>query len=120
MLKTKVKTDDVISVKMSTGEEVIAKFISEVDGILTVKDARAIVPQENGVALAPYLMTSSQDELSLYNFVTYQKTDMNVANAYRSQLLQQSGFNVNPSPEDMAKANHQNESIINSPSIKQS
>ena len=52
------KMNDVISIKLSSGEEMIARAEKETKDELTVVKPYILIAAENGMALAPYMCRS--------------------------------------------------------------
>ena len=45
---------DVKLIRMITGEEIIAEVLDWKDGVLTIKNALLVIPQQNQVGFAPW------------------------------------------------------------------
>jgi len=81
LIETPYKTNDTVTIKLSSGEELVARFVSETDTKLTVKKPLAIMATQQGLGLGPYAFTIRQDsDLSLNKnvvvFVTKTETEM--------------------------------------------
>lgn len=85
LIQKPLKQGDVVSLKISSGEEIMARFESEDEqGILVYKPAMLAMTQE-GPALAPYMMTADQTapfrffKSTLVSLIT---TDKEMAKSY--------------------------------------
>jgi hypothetical protein len=59
MLKTKSKfeSNDIFTIKLANGDELVAKLISETEDAYIVTNPAAVVPTQSGVRLVPALFT---------------------------------------------------------------
>jgi hypothetical protein len=83
-----VTEGEVVTLKLSTGEELIAKLIE--DGVLYYKLSKPMVLSmtQKGVGMMPYLFTVNPDkEIKLFktNVVVMEVTDKDFATAYTQQ-----------------------------------
>ncbi len=83
-----VTEGEVVTLKLSTGEELIAKLIE--DGALYYKLSKPMVLSmtQKGVGMMPYLFTvNPEKEIKLFktNVVVMEVTDKDFANAYTQQ-----------------------------------
>jgi hypothetical protein len=65
MLKSTYQTNDVLSVKLTSGEEIIGRYVSNESGELTLRKPVSIVPHGEGMGFAPYMFTTEQEEFAL-------------------------------------------------------
>lgn len=92
MLKKIKTTNDVVTLKISTGEEIIGYFVSETDQQIVIRKPVTLVIQGEGVALAPYIMTSdyltTNEEMPFYknSVVTMVSASKQFADAYTKQF----------------------------------
>lgn len=103
MLQQKYKQNEVITIKLVSGEEVMGYFISMTAEEITLRKPVTPVATESGVGLAPYIMTSDYlqsgnvGELSFnkQTIITHIPTEKQFANAYTKQVsgLDLSGSN---------------------------
>lgn len=66
--KQKYTAGDIISLKISNGDEVVAKFVEENDDGIKVSKPMTVMPTQNGIVLVPSLFTSESDLPLLINF----------------------------------------------------
>lgn len=78
---TVFESGEIITFKLITGEEVIAKFISFDDSVLKVSKPLVIVVMQEGMAFMQYLIGCDTDEMSFYK-----ESLMNVPNHTTSSL----------------------------------
>lgn len=94
------KDGDVVTLKMSSGEEIIGAYIAEDNGTYTIdRPVTLTVSPKGGPALTPYLMTVSPDrtrnlKINKALVVAMATTDTELAGQYNSAL---SGIQVAPS-----------------------
>lgn len=67
MLKSKTifKKNDIITIKMISGEELIGKFIEDNDTHLTVKNPSVLGTDQNGAGIFPWILSASNDTVSI-------------------------------------------------------
>ena len=58
LLSQPVITNDIVTMKLISGEELIAKFISEDATTFTVSKPLVLAQGQNGMILAPFVMTA--------------------------------------------------------------
>ena len=58
MLKQKFTQNDILSMKIQSGEEIICKFISQTDSEYLIERPLALVMMQKGLGFAPWLQTS--------------------------------------------------------------
>jgi hypothetical protein len=56
MLKEPIKKDDVVALKLVSGEEVIAKVVTNDDSILTVNKPLTLIHTPKGIAMSQYIL----------------------------------------------------------------
>ncbi len=87
MLLEKSKYDEghVITLKLSSGEEIIAKFLSEDLTSITVEKALMLAMSQKGLGMAPYVMTVDPDTVLKFNknlIIMTAESDKEIANQY--------------------------------------
>ena len=90
MLKTAHKENDVVSLKLSTGEEIVGYFISS-DGIeVVIRKPLSLIATQEGAGFAPFMITSdtmaSTVSFSKSNIVTMMATASHFADPYTKQM----------------------------------
>ena len=83
--KPKFEAGDVISLKLTTGEEVIGKFVSEDISELVLSKPVMLAMGQKGPAMAPIMMTVDPDKDYAINknvIVLKELTDKNIADQY--------------------------------------
>jgi len=60
--KSKYDEGDVVSLKLSSGEEILGKFVSEELSCITIDKALMIAMTAKGPAMAPFMMTIDPDK----------------------------------------------------------
>lgn len=60
MLSNSISVNDIITIKLISGEEIIAKYIEQDVSTLTVSKPLLLAQQGNGMILAPYILTAEK------------------------------------------------------------
>lgn len=82
------KDGDVVSVKLSSGEEMIATLVQETATEVVVSRPRMLAAGEKGMILAPYMFTVNPDAkyaLRLSSVICVCKTEETTARSYSTQ-----------------------------------
>jgi hypothetical protein len=85
LIETPYKEGDTVSMKLSSGEEVIARLEKETDTTITIYKPLMVVGSPQGLALAPFMFTTSQDakfKISMTNVLCIVKTEDDMAKQY--------------------------------------
>lgn len=85
LIEAAPKTNDVISIKLSSGEELIARFESETETALKVTKPMSLVMSQQGLGMSNFMFTVAQDtkiEINKANVLTVAKTSKEVASDY--------------------------------------
>ena len=61
LIETPYKIGDVVSLKLSSGEEIVARLDSETPKEYTLKKPMVLIMQNEGLGLAPYMYSVSPD-----------------------------------------------------------
>lgn len=75
-----------ISIKLASGEEIIARYKEETSAALVITQPCAFIPTQDGkMSLAPWMITRAPDEkynLNWPNIVTFGPTEKGIADVY--------------------------------------
>ena len=88
LIQTPAKPQDIITIKLTSGEELIAKFEEEDDGSLTVGKPFALVPNQQGLGMVPWIMSTNPDtkvSINKNTVVCFLKTDDGIGKQYLQQ-----------------------------------
>ena len=88
LIEAQYKVGDVISIKLSSGEEMIARFEDENEEVVTIAKPYILIAAQNGMALAPYMFTISPDtkvQLKINNVICIVKSAKDAADMYIKQ-----------------------------------
>ena len=83
-----IKFGDIVSLKLSTSEEVIARFESETDETILLNKPMSFMMGPNGVGLVPFFFSAPKDfkvTISKANVICMITPDENVAKQYQRQ-----------------------------------
>ena len=86
---------DTVSIKLSSGEEIVARLEAESGDKITVVKPLMLVVQQQGMGLAPYMFTVKHDNkftLNMQNIICVAKTDKDMASQY---IEKTTGLTVN-------------------------
>ena len=65
--KTRFDENDTVSIKLVSGEEVIGKFISDDDKVITLEKPLMLAMSQKGIGMAPILMTVNPETKLKFN-----------------------------------------------------
>ena len=88
LIEAQYKVGDVISIKLSSGEEMIARFEDENEEVVTIAKPYILISAQNGMALAPYMFTVAPDtkiKLKINNVICIVKSAKDAADMYIKQ-----------------------------------
>jgi len=88
LIETPYTIGDVVSIKLSSGEEMIARLDSENDTTVIVSKPYILIAAQNGMALAPYMFTVSPDtkiKLKINNIICVVKSAKDASDMYIKQ-----------------------------------
>ncbi len=85
LLDKPIKKNDIITLKLLTGEEVIGQFQEDTDGQLIVSKASIVAANpQGGLGLVPWMMSSMPEKISINKdtVVTYGQTAEAIADKF--------------------------------------
>lgn len=88
LIQTPYKIGDVVSIKLSSGEEMVAKLEQEGEKTINVSKPTMLIASEGGMGMAPFMFTVSMDskfELQLSGIICIVKTEEETAKMYTEQ-----------------------------------
>ena len=88
LIEAQYKVGDVVSIKLSSGEEMIARFEDENEEVVTIAKPYILIAAQNGMALAPYMFTVAPDtkiKLKINNVICIVKSAKDAADMYIKQ-----------------------------------
>jgi len=88
LVEAPYQNGDVVTMKTSGGEEIIARLTIEENGILTVSKPMTAVVHEQGIGMLPYLMTVSPNtsvKINRSGLSVVAKTAKEIADEYTRQ-----------------------------------
>jgi hypothetical protein len=62
LIENKFKKDDVVSIKLSSGEELIGRYVKEDMQVLELSKVMSIVMTQQGVGLGPFMFSFDVDQ----------------------------------------------------------
>tara|TARA_B100000497_G_C7334882_1_gene221054 strand:+ start:165 stop:458 length:294 start_codon:yes stop_codon:yes gene_type:complete len=66
LLDKPIAKNDIITIKLSTGEEIIAKYVEDTDASLVVERATTMAANpQGGLGLVPWMMSAMPEKISL-------------------------------------------------------
>jgi hypothetical protein len=88
LIQKKYEAEQVISIKIANGDELIAKVVDEDDTSYTLLQPLALVPTERGALLVPAVMSIDHDKpvkISKSHVMLHGLTSDKIADGYREQ-----------------------------------
>ena len=85
LIQTPPEKNDIISLKLLTGEEIIAQFQEETESTIDVTRASIVAANpQGGLGLVPWMMSSAPDKISINKstVVTFSKTVEAIADKF--------------------------------------
>lgn len=80
--------NDIISFKLTTGEEALGRFAYETDNAITIKKAMSFVAGPQGLGLGPFMFSLSKNDdvtINKSTVIAIVKTDDMIAKEYIKQ-----------------------------------
>jgi len=85
LLQKPIAKNDIITIKLTTGEELIAKFLEESDTQLVVERATTMAANpQGGLGLVPWMMSAMPEKISLNKstILAYTQTVKEIADKF--------------------------------------
>lgn len=84
ILKKPLERGSIVTLKIISGEEVIARYESETDSALVVSKPSVLTSNGTGLGIMPWMISSSTGDVSLNKstIVTFTPTDEQIAKSY--------------------------------------
>jgi hypothetical protein len=92
LLKKPTAVGDVISLKLSTGEEIIGRLEAETDTGYDIKKPMAIVMGQQGLALAPYMFSTTNDQVMTFKQTNVMTTGSTIEEISKQYVEQTTGI----------------------------
>ena len=85
LLERPIKKGSIITVKLNSGEELVARFETEDDDSLNISKVRTVAHGQQGLGIIPWMMTSQTATISINKstVVAYTPTDDGIAKSYQ-------------------------------------
>ena len=88
IIETPYKNGDTVSLKLSSGEEIVARLEDETTKEFVVKKPMVLIAQAEGLGLAPFMFSVSPDakfNITVSSVSCVAKTAQEIAKQYTSQ-----------------------------------
>lgn len=85
LIDTPFKVGDTVSMKLNSGEELVARLEEEKDQVLKISKPLMLTATQEGVGLAPFMFTVNPEhsiELNKASILCVVKTEENMASQY--------------------------------------
>ena len=85
LIEKPLEKNDIITIKLSTGEEIIAKFVEDTEDLLIVERATTMAANpQGGLGLVPWMMSAMPEKISLNksNILAFTKTVKEIADKF--------------------------------------
>ena len=79
-----LKSGETVTIKLTTGEELIARFEEEQDGNVITSKPVVLAPGAQGIGMVPWIMSAEPDKVKINkeNILTYATTQKEIADKY--------------------------------------
>jgi hypothetical protein len=80
-----VSVGDVVTIKLTSGEELLASLVEETDKYIKVSKPRVLANTQSGIGMAPYLFTVDPDKvvkIAASTVVVMEPTEKESASSY--------------------------------------
>ena len=80
-----LQTGDIITIKLTSGEEIVAKMVEETDQMVKVSKPLVLAAGKNGIGMVPYLVTVDPDKdikISRSTITVCELTEIDAAKQY--------------------------------------
>jgi hypothetical protein len=80
-----VSAGDVVTIKLTSGEELVANLVEETDKYVKVSKPRVLTAAQGGIGMAPYLFTVDPDKvvkIAASTVVVMEPTEKESASSY--------------------------------------
>jgi len=87
LIEKGISAGDIVSIKLGSGEELMASFVEETDTYIKVSKPRTLAPAQGGIGLAPYFLytVDSDRDIKLYKPVVAMEPSLD---EYAKQYLE--------------------------------
>lgn len=85
IIETPYKANDVVSIKLTSGEEIVARLVEESTNTVTLSKPLSLTATQTGIGLAPFMFTIDQDSKIKVNntaIIAITKTQKETASQY--------------------------------------
>ncbi|MDA8897618.1 hypothetical protein N9I83_01155 [bacterium] len=85
LLEKPIKDGSIVTVKLNSGEELVARFESETDTELNISKVRTVAHGQEGLGIIPWMMTAQSNTISINKstVVAYTQTDAEISKSYQ-------------------------------------
>ena len=88
LIQTPYKEGDIVSIKVTSGEEVLAKLVEEKDDVIVITKPFALVPGQQGLGMMPWVLSVNPDSKISINkntMMLIHKTEEGISKQYLEQ-----------------------------------
>jgi hypothetical protein len=88
LLEKKFTENEVVSLKVSSGEEIIGRYLREDNDYFYVTKPNVLMMNPQGMGMVPYMFTVNPDQdyaITKTSIITLSRTDSDVAKQYLSK-----------------------------------
>lgn len=85
LIETPYKASDTVTLKILTGEELIARYVEETESTITVSKPMVLMASQQGIGLGPFAFSVSPDSdyrLNKSAIIFVHKTDEEIGKQY--------------------------------------
>lgn len=88
LIEAPYKEHDIVSIKLITGEELIAKLVEEKDDFIKLSKPFALVPGQSGLGMMPWVLSVSPEaniKINMSTVILIHKTEEGISKQYVEQ-----------------------------------
>lgn len=85
LLEKPIREGSIITVKLNSGEELVARYEDETETTLNISKVRTVAHGQDGLGIIPWMMTAQSNTISINKstVVAFTQTDKEISKSYQ-------------------------------------
>lgn len=85
LLEKPIREGSIITVKLNSGEELVARYEDETETNLNISKVRTVAHGQDGLGIIPWMMTAQSNTISINKstVVAFTQTDKEISKSYQ-------------------------------------